>query len=90
MGSLQERLAAYANASANLLTQLKELDELREQVKKAKKLSTATPKPQMQRPANFCRRALRNLGKSARRFPLTSRRRQVEQTGSIAQLGSET
>ena len=53
MGSLQERLAAYANASANLLTQLKELDELREQVKKAKKLSTATPKPQMQRPPTF-------------------------------------
>jgi len=39
MGSLQERIAACANASANLLTQLKELDELREQVKKAKKLS---------------------------------------------------
>ena len=70
MGSLQERIAAYANASANLLTQLKELDELREQVKKAKKLSTATPKPQMQRPANFCRRALRNPQKSA---PVDSR-----------------
>ena len=90
MGSLQERLAAYANASANLLTQLKELDELREQVKKAKKLSTATPKPLKQRPANFCRRALRNLGKSARRFPLSSRRRRVEQSCSIAQLSSET
>jgi len=48
MGSLQERIAALA--SANLLTQLKELDELREQVKKAKKLSTATPKPLKQRP----------------------------------------
>ena len=90
MGSLQERIAAYANPSANLLTQLKELDELREQVKKAKKLSTATPKPQMQRPANFCRRALRNLGKSARGFPLSSRRRRVEQSCSIAQLSSET
>ena len=70
MGSLQERLAAYANASANLLTQLKELDELREQVKKAKKLFTATPKPLRQRPANFCRRALRNPRKSA---PVDSR-----------------
>ena len=90
MGSLQERIAAYANPSGNLLTQLKELDELREQVKKAKKLSTATPKPQMQRPANFCRRALRNLGKSARGFPLSSRRRRVEQSCSIAQLSSET
>ena len=70
MGSLQERIAAYANPSANLLTQLKELDELREQVKKAKKLSTATPKPLKQRPANFCRRALRNPRKSA---PVDSR-----------------
>src|SRR5262245_23362869 len=48
MGSLQERIAAHANASANLLTQLK-LDELREQVKKAKKLSTATSKPLKQK-----------------------------------------
>jgi len=87
MGSLQERIAAYANPSANLLTQLKELDEPREQVKK---LSTATSKPLKQRPANFCRRALRNLGKSARRFPLSSRRRRVEQSCSIAQLSSET
>jgi len=37
MGSLQERIAAYANPSANLLTQLKELDELREQVSKKRK-----------------------------------------------------
>jgi hypothetical protein len=37
MGSLQERIAAFAQASGNLLTQLKDLDELREQVKKAKK-----------------------------------------------------
>jgi hypothetical protein len=57
MGSLQERIAAYANASAKLLTQLKELDELRERVKKLKKLSASTPKPLKQRPASFCRRA---------------------------------
>jgi hypothetical protein len=123
MGSLQERIAAYANASANLLTQLKELDELREQVKKAKKLSTATPKLVKQRPASFlpasfphlapisaksvicflppqpsgvCRQplpvaltigggsGLRNLGKSARRFPLSSQRRRVAQRSDIA------
>jgi hypothetical protein len=63
MGSLQERIAAYANASANLLTQLKELDELRERVKRAKKLSTATPRLRLrlrllkQGPASFYRRA---------------------------------
>jgi hypothetical protein len=59
MGSLQERIAAYANASANLLTQLKELDELRERVKRAKKLSNATPRLRLlkQGPASFYRRA---------------------------------
>jgi hypothetical protein len=35
MGSLRERIAAYADASANLITQLNELDELREQVSQA-------------------------------------------------------
>jgi hypothetical protein len=35
MDSLQKRIAAYADASANLLAQLNELDELRERVKKA-------------------------------------------------------
>ena len=35
MGTLQERIAAYADASANLLIQLIELDKLREQVRKA-------------------------------------------------------
>jgi hypothetical protein len=53
MGSLQERIAAYANTSANLLAQLKELDELREQLKRAKKLATAT----QQKPASVYRRA---------------------------------
>jgi hypothetical protein len=57
MGSLQERIAIYANVSANLLTQLKELDKLRDRIKKAKKLSTTRPKPLKQRPASFCRRA---------------------------------
>jgi hypothetical protein len=57
MGSLQERIAAYANTSANLLTELKELDKLRELITKAKKLSAARPIPLKQKPASFCRRA---------------------------------
>ena len=39
MGSLQERIAALTAASANLLTQLNELDELRERVRKAQLLA---------------------------------------------------
>jgi hypothetical protein len=35
MGSLRERIAAYANASAQLLVQLEELDRLRERVRQA-------------------------------------------------------
>jgi hypothetical protein len=35
MDSLRERIVAYANASANFLAQLNELDELREQVRQA-------------------------------------------------------
>jgi hypothetical protein len=35
MDSLRERIAAYVDVSANLLTQLNELDELRERVRKA-------------------------------------------------------
>jgi hypothetical protein len=57
VGSLQERITAYANASASLLAQLKELDELRSRIKKAKKLSNATPKPLKQKPACLYRRA---------------------------------
>jgi hypothetical protein len=56
MGSLQVRIAAYADASANLLTQLTELDVLREQVRKAE-LSSATPEP-LKRPASINRRDL--------------------------------
>jgi hypothetical protein len=44
MDSLQNRIAAYAAASANLLAQLNELDELRERVKKA--LSFAHLRPE--------------------------------------------
>jgi hypothetical protein len=36
MGSLRERIAAYANASSNLLAQLQELDKLRELVRQAR------------------------------------------------------
>jgi hypothetical protein len=56
MGTLQERIAAYADASANLLIQLIELDELREQVRKAQ-LSLVVPK-QLKRPASINRRVL--------------------------------
>jgi hypothetical protein len=57
MGSLEERIAAYANASAKLITQLKELDNLREQVKRAKALYHAIPRLLKQRPARSDRRA---------------------------------
>jgi hypothetical protein len=53
MGSLQKRIAA----TANLLTQLQELDKLRERVKKAQKLDIARPKQLKQRPASSHRRA---------------------------------
>jgi hypothetical protein len=48
MGSLQERIVAYAN----LLALSKELDQLRERVKKAEKLCAASKRPK-QRPASF-------------------------------------
>ena len=44
MDSLQKRIAAYADASANLLAQLYELDELRERVKKALPFAHLRPK----------------------------------------------
>jgi hypothetical protein len=53
MGSLQKRVAA----TANLLTQLQELDKLRERVKKARKLDIARPKQLKHRPASSHRRA---------------------------------
>lgn len=43
MSSLQERIAACADASANLLTQLHELDELRERVRKAQLFAHLRP-----------------------------------------------
>ena len=56
MSSLRKRIAAYANASANLLAQLNELDELREQVRKAER-SLAMLKP-LKRPASISQRVL--------------------------------
>ena len=41
MSSIKQRIAAYAATSANLLTQMNELEELRERVRKAQ-LSEAT------------------------------------------------
>jgi hypothetical protein len=55
MGSLQERIAAYADASANLLALLTELDELRERVRKAQLSTIVTPK---RGPSSCSRRAL--------------------------------
>jgi len=49
MDSLQKRIAAYADASANLLAQLNELNELRERVKKA--LPFAHLRPESHPPA---------------------------------------
>ena len=56
MGSLQERIAALTAASANLLTQLNELDELRERVRKAQLLAHCGRKPLDRRPARVSRR----------------------------------
>jgi hypothetical protein len=55
MRSFEQRIAAYAAASANLVTQLKELDQLRERVRKAQ-LSRVRPKRLKQRPASVNRR----------------------------------
>jgi hypothetical protein len=49
MVSLEECIAVYAN----LLVRLKELDELREHVEKAKELCSAMPAPQKQKPVSF-------------------------------------
>ena len=38
MSSLQQRIAAFTDMIANLITQLRELDLLREQVRKAEEL----------------------------------------------------
>ena len=57
MGSLEERIAAYATACAKLITQLRELDSMRERFKKAKERYNAIPKPPKRRPANSDRRA---------------------------------
>lgn len=54
MDSLRERIAAFANESANLLVQLNELDELREQIRK---LSPGSPKP-VKRSTSVKRRSL--------------------------------
>ena len=57
MDSLRDRIVAYADASADLLAQLVELDELREMVRKAQ-LSSALPKSPKQRPPSVNRRIL--------------------------------
>jgi len=57
MGSLQERIIAYADVCTNLLAQLNELAELHEQVRKAQ-LSPAMRKPLKQKPASVSRRVL--------------------------------
>ena len=56
MSSLRKRISAYAHASATLLAQLNELDELRERVRKAER-SLAIAKP-LKRPASFSQRVL--------------------------------
>jgi hypothetical protein len=53
MGSLRKRIAACTD----LLAQLKEIDQLRERVKKAEKLCTMEPKPPKKKPVSSHRRA---------------------------------
>lgn len=57
MGSLKERVVAFADACANLVAQLNELAELHEQVREAQ-LSLAMRKPLKQGPASVSRRIL--------------------------------
>ncbi len=45
MSSLQRRLAAVADTTANLIAQLRELDRLREQVRKALLPAPKSPQP---------------------------------------------
>ena len=47
MSSLQRRIAAVTDTTANLIAQLRELDRLREQVRKA--LRSARKSPQLKR-----------------------------------------
>jgi hypothetical protein len=53
MSSLWGRIAAYAD----LLAQLKEIEQLRKRVKQAEKLCSIKPNPPKKRPASFHRRA---------------------------------
>jgi hypothetical protein len=46
MSSLQRRIAAITDTTAHLITQLRELDQLREQVRKARLSARKLPKPQ--------------------------------------------
>jgi hypothetical protein len=78
MGSFEQRIAALAAVSANLITLLKELDQLRELVREAQ-LSRVRPKRPKQRPASVNRRAQsRQLRQSVRRFNLKARIEQLE------------
>jgi hypothetical protein len=45
MSSLQRRIAAVTDTTANLITQLRELDQLREQVRKALLSARELPQP---------------------------------------------
>jgi hypothetical protein len=66
MGSLEDRIAAYADTTANLIAQLTELTELREQVRKAQLSARDHGEPKKQRPVSANRRAPRRvLGYSA-------------------------
>jgi hypothetical protein len=47
MSSLQRRIAAITDTTANLIIQLRELDELREQVRKAAR-KLPQPKPRIE------------------------------------------
>jgi len=45
MRSLQQRIAAVTDMTANLIAQLRELDRLREQVRKAELSARGSPQP---------------------------------------------
>jgi hypothetical protein len=73
MSSLQRRIAAITDTTANLIAQLRELDRLREQVRKALLSAQKSPQPKRRSSA-----IPRSHWKSTDREPALSRREPSE------------
>jgi hypothetical protein len=86
MGSLRERITAYADASANLLTQLNELAELREQVRKAQRPTRDT---QANKKARQHGRRILALGASRRQVSKRSPDERLARPSLKSEVGSD-